>query len=65
MIKKLVLFILANVFLLSYANAEDKVGMTQEFGLSIPFYYHYQEPDFMYLEANIKEEPLESYGLTY
>lgn len=65
MIKKLLLFILANVFLLSYANADDKIGMTQEFGLSIPIYYQYQEPDFMYLEGDIKEEPLESYGLTY
>jgi len=63
--KKLLLFIIANVFFFSYANAEDKVGFTQEVGLSIPFYYHYQEPDFMYLEANIKEETLESYGLTY
>ena len=65
MIKKLLLFILINVFLLSYANADDEIGMTHEFGLSIPIYYQYQEPDFMYLEGDIKEEPLQSYGLTY
>ena len=64
-IKKILLFILTAAFFVSSANAEDKVGMTNEFGASIPFYYQYQEPDFMYLEANIKEEPLESYGLTY
>ena len=64
MIKKTLLFILVNVFLLSYANA-DEIGTTHEFGFSIPFYYQYQEPEFMYLEANIKEEPLDSYGLTY
>ena len=37
--KKLLLFIIASVFFFSYANAEDKVGMTQEVGLSVPIFY--------------------------
>jgi len=65
MIKKLLLFILVNVFLLSYANAEDKVGMTQEVGLSIPFFQEYSEPEFMFFETRIEDDPGESYGLTY
>jgi len=63
--KKLLLFIIANVFFFSYANAEDKVGMTQEVGLSIPYYYQYSEPEFMYMEADFEEDAFESYGLTY
>jgi hypothetical protein len=63
--KKLLLFIIANVFFFSYANAEDKVGMTHELGLSIPYYYQYSEPEFMYLEYDFEEKPLESYGITY
>jgi len=58
--KKLLLFIIANVFFFSYANAEDKVGMTHELGLSIPYYYQYSEPEFMYLEYDFEEKPLES-----
>jgi len=63
--KKLLLFIIANVFFFSYANAEDKVGMTQEVGLSIPFFQEYVEPEFMWHESRIEDTPLESYGLHY
>ena len=63
--KKLLLFIIANVFFFSYANAEDKVGMTQEVGLSIPFFQEYVEPEFMNFEVRFEDDPLESYGLTY
>ena len=53
MIKKLILFILANVFLLSYANAEDKVGMTQELGLQVTGSYDYNEPEFMHNKSEL------------
>ena len=66
MIKKLLLFILANVFLLSYANADDKIGMTHEFGLSYPLYYEYDEPKLMHLRSGIGEEdPHKNLGILY
>ena len=64
-IKKLLLFILTAVFFASYANAEDKVGMTQELGINIPFFQEYVEPEFMNFEVRFEDDPGESYGLTY
>ena len=72
MIKKLSLFIiLASVFLLSYANADDKIGITHEFGLQVTGYYSYDEPHLMYLRSKlidqIKDESksLENFGFVY
>jgi len=72
MIKKLSLFIiLASVFLLSYANADDKIGITHELGLQVTGYYSYDEPHLMYnrskLIDQIKDESksLENFGFVY
>lgn len=66
MIKKLLLFILVNVFLLSYVNADDEIGTAHEFGLSYPLYYEYDEPKLMYLRAGIGEDdPLKNLGISY
>ena len=65
MIKKLILFILANVFLLSYANAEDKVGMTQELGLQVTGSYDYNEPEFMHNKSELQDHWLDNFGLVY
>ena len=66
MIKKLLLFILVNVFLFSYVNADDEIGTAHEFGLSYPLYYEYDEPKLMYLRAGIGEDdPLKNLGISY
>lgn len=65
MIRKLLLFIFANVFLLSYANAEDKVGMTHEFGLQVTGSYDYNEPEFMHNKSELQEQWLDNFGLAY
>ena len=66
MIKKLLLFILVNVFLLSYVNADDEIGTAHEFGLSYPLYYEDDEPKLMYLRAGIGEDdPLKNLGISY
>jgi hypothetical protein len=65
-VKKLLLFILANVFFFSYANAGDKIGTTHEFGVSYPLYYEYDEPKLMHLRAGINEEdPEKNLGILY
>ena len=65
MIKKLLLFIVANAFLLSYANADDKIGMTNELGLQVTGYYDYNEPEFMHNESNLQDYWLDNFGLVY
>ena len=65
MIRKLILFILANVFLLSYANADDKIGMTHELGLQVTGSYDYNEPEFMHNKSELQEQWLDNYGLVY
>ena len=65
MIRKLLLFILANVFLLSYANADDKIGMTQEFGLQVTGSYDYNEPEYMHNKSKLQDYWLDNFGLVY
>ena len=65
MIKKFLLFILANVFLLSYANADDKIGMTNELGLQITGSYDYNEPEFMHNKSELQDHWLDNFGLVY
>ena len=65
MIKKFLLFILANVFLLSYANADDKIGMTNELGLQITGSYDYNEPEYMHNKSKLQDYWLDNFGLVY
>ena len=65
MIKKLLLFIVANAFLLSYANADDKIGMTNELGLQITGSYDYNEPEFMHNKSELQDHWLDNFGLVY
>jgi len=65
MIRKLILFILANVFLLSYANADDKIGMTHELGLQVTGYYDYNEPEFMHNRSELQDQWIDNFGLVY
>ena len=64
MIRKLILFILANVFLLSYANADDKIGMTHELGLQVTGSYDYSEPEFMNMTSELQDHLLGNFGLS-
>ena len=64
MIRKLILFILANVFLLSYANA-DEIGMKHELGLQITGSYDYNEPEFMHTKSKLESQLLDNFGLVY
>ena len=66
MIKKFLIFILLNIFLLSYANADDKTGKTHEFGLQVTGYYDYNEPEFMHNKSEIQKNYwLDNFGLVY
>ena len=65
MIKKLLLFILANVFFLSYANADDKIGTTHEFGLQVTGSYDYNEPEFMHNKSKLQDYWSDNFGLVY
>jgi hypothetical protein len=65
MIRKLILFILANVFLLSYANADDKIGMTHELGLQVTGSYDYNEPEFMHNKSELQDQWIDNFGLVY
>ena len=72
MMKKLLIFIIsANVFLFSYANTDDQVGITHEFGFQITGFYSYDEPHFMHTRSKlvdqIKDESksLQNFGFVY
>ena len=65
MIKKLLLFIVVNVFLLSYASADDKIGMTHELGLQVTGYYDYNEPEFMHNRSELQDQWIDNFGLVY
>ena len=65
MIKKFLLFILANAFLLSYANADDKIGMTNELGVQVTGSYDYNEPEFMHNKSELQDQWLDNFGLVY
>jgi hypothetical protein len=65
MIKKLLLFIVVNVFLLSYANADDKIGMTHELGLQVTGSYDYNEPEFMHNRSGLLDHWRDNFGLVY
>ena len=47
------------------AGSSDKIGMTHEFGVSIPIHYKYVEPTFVEHDTDFEDDPFESYGLTY
>jgi len=65
MIKKLLLFIIVNVFLLSYANADDGIGMTHEFGLQVTGSYDYNEPEYMHNRSGLLDHWRDNFGLVY
>ena len=65
MIKKLLLFILVNVFLFSYVNADDEIGMTHELGLQVTGSYDYNEPEFMHNKSELQDHWLDNFGLVY
>ena len=65
MIKKLLLFIVVNVFLLSYASADDKIGMTHELGLQVTGSYDYNEPEFMHNRSGLLDHWRDNFGLVY
>jgi len=65
MIKKLLLIILANVFLLCYANADDEIGITHELGLQVTGSYDYNEPEFMHNKSEYEDHWLDNFGLSY
>ena len=65
MLKKLLLFILANVFLLSYTNADDEIGITHELGLQVTGSYDYNEPEFMHNKSEYEDHWLDNFGLSY
>ena len=65
MIRKLILFILANVFLLSYVNADDEIGMTHELGLQVTGSYDYNEPEFMHNKSELQDHWFDNFGLVY
>ena len=57
MMKKLLIFIIsANVFLFSYANTDDQVGITHEFGFQITGFYSYDEPHFMHTRSKLVDQ---------
>ena len=47
------------------SGSSDKIGMTHEFGVSIPIHYKYVEPTFVEHDTDFEDDPFESYGLTY
>ena len=65
MIKKFLLFILLNFFFVSYANADDEIGMTHEFGLQVTGSYDYNEPEFMHNKSELQDHWLDNFGLVY
>ena len=65
MIRKLLLFILVNVFLFSYVNADDEIGMTHELGLQVTGSYDYNEPEFMHNKSELQDHWLDNFGLVY
>ena len=65
MIKKFLLFILLNSFFVSYANADDEIGMTHEFGLQVTGSYDYNEPEFMHNKSELQDHWFDNFGLVY
>jgi len=65
MIKKLLLFILLNIFFFSYANTNDEIGMTHELGLQVTGSYDYNEPEFMHNKSELKDHWFDNFGLVY
>jgi len=65
MIKKLLLFILLNVFFVFYANADDEIGMTHELGLQVTGSYDYNEPEFMHNKSELQDYWFDNFGLVY
>jgi OmpA-like transmembrane domain len=45
--------------------ADDKIGVTQDVGVSITGYYKYSEPDFMHNKSEVQDHLLNNFGLLY
>ncbi len=65
MINKLLLLILLNIFIGSYVNADDEIGMTHELGLQVTGSYDYNEPEFMHNKSELQDYWFDNFGLIY
>jgi len=45
--------------------ADDKIGVTQDVGVSITGYYKYSEPDFMHNKSEVQDHLLNNFGVLY
>ena len=64
-VRKIILIaILTSIFQLNLI-ADDKIGMTNEFGLQITGSYDYNEPEFMHNKSELQDHWLDNFGLVY